>query len=194
MPQEICERTPDTPAAQPSIRQIQAFKILCFTVGKARILQKLTDSALTSRQNLKNNLCIREFLRRKVPYCRHFEGLLKRTPQEKSRKIIKNGMNQVQVWQFGLILRQEGATASRKPLECLRASLTAKKPKKCQKWAPWAPHGGGPHGAHRPPPWRWRCGAAPPVQFTLVCWLHQHCSRMSPPDARSWASQHSTSN
>ena len=53
MPQEICERTPDTPAAQPSIRQIQAFKILCFTIGKARILQKVPDSALTSGQHIK---------------------------------------------------------------------------------------------------------------------------------------------
>ena len=55
-------------------------------------------------------------------------------------------MNQVQVWQFGLILRQEGATASRKPLECLRTPKTAKKPKKCQKWAPLGPPWGGPGG------------------------------------------------
>ena len=47
MPQEMCERTPDTPAAQPSIRQIQAFKILCVTILKARILQQVPDSALT---------------------------------------------------------------------------------------------------------------------------------------------------
>ena len=86
MPQEICERTPDTPAAQPSIRQIQAFKILCFTIGKARILQKVPDSALTSKQNIKKHQCIQDLLRLKVPYCRHVEGLLKRTPQEKSRK------------------------------------------------------------------------------------------------------------
>ena len=56
MPQEICERTPDTPAAQPSIRQIQAFKINCFTIGKPRILQHVPDPALKSRQKIKQHL------------------------------------------------------------------------------------------------------------------------------------------
>ena len=82
LPQEICERTPDTPAAQPAIRQVQAFKIRCFTIGKARLMQIVPDSVLKSRQNIN----IRVFLRLKVPHSRHFEGLLKRTPQDKSRK------------------------------------------------------------------------------------------------------------
>ena len=86
MPQEICVRTPDTQAAQPTIRQIQAFKIIWFTIRKARILQKVTDLELASKHKFKKNLCIREMSKLKVPYCRHFEGLLKTTPQEKSRK------------------------------------------------------------------------------------------------------------
>ena len=36
-------------------------------------------------------------------------------------------MNQVQVPQFELILRQDGAMASRNPLECLPAPKTVKK-------------------------------------------------------------------
>ncbi len=61
-------------------------------------------------------------------------------------------MNQVQVWQFGLILRQEGATASRKPLECLWASKTANKTQKMPKNCPHGPPmWGGPEGALGPP-------------------------------------------
>ena len=76
-------------------------------------------------------------------------------------------MNRVQVCPFGLILCQDGAMVSRKPLECLPPSKTAKKPEKMRKipraplgpWGPWGP---------LCPPVALRCGAAPPVQFTLV--------------------------
>ena len=60
-------------------------------------------------------------------------------------------MNGVKVCRFGLILRQEVATASRNPLECLPLSKTAKKPEKMRKM----PQGGlgpwGPLGAPIPP-------------------------------------------
>ena len=62
-------------------------------------------------------------------------------------KIMKSGMNGVQVPRFRLILREDGATASRNPLECLPAPKTAKKYKQIAKmtpgpWGPWGPHGG----------------------------------------------------
>ena len=59
----------------------------------------------------------------------------------------QNVMNQVQVAPFGLILRQDGATASRNPLECLPAPKTAKKLKNAY----------GPLGPLAPP----HCGAVP---------------------------------
>ena len=40
MPQGICTRTPQRPTAQTTILHIQAFRIHCFTIGKARILKK----------------------------------------------------------------------------------------------------------------------------------------------------------
>ena len=60
-------------------------------------------------------------------------------------------MDQVQVPPFELILRQDGATASRNPLECLPAPKTAKKSKKHRKmtpgpWGPWGP--GAPMGVN----------------------------------------------
>ena len=56
-------------------------------------------------------------------------------------------MNGVKVCPFGLILRQEVATASRNPLECLPPPKTVKKTEKMRKMprGPWGP--GGPLGA-----------------------------------------------
>ena len=59
--------------------------------------------------------------------------------------------NQVQVFLFGLILRQDGAMASRNPLECLPPLKAAKKPEKMPKM-PWGARGpGGPLGPPIPP-------------------------------------------
>ena len=75
-------------------------------------------------------------------------------------------MNRVQVCPFGLILRQEVATAFRNPMECLPPSKTAKKQEKMRKM-PRAPLGPwGPLGAPYCPPWH--CAA---VQH-LRCILH----------------------
>ena len=72
---------------------------------------------------------------------------------EKLCKIMKNIMNQDEVTLFELILRQDGATASRNPLQCLLATKTIKKSKKYEKCfrGPGAPLG---------PPVALRCSAA----------------------------------
>ena len=56
-----------------------------------------------------------------------------RQTSEKYVKIFTNVMNRVQVCPFGLILRQDGAMASRNPLECLPAPKTAKRYEQMRK-------------------------------------------------------------
>ena len=74
-------------------------------------------------------------------------------------------MNGVKVCPFGLILRQDGATASRNPLECLPPPKTAKKHEKIRKMPRALRALGGPWGPLCPP---WHCAAMQqaPVDFS----------------------------